>query len=49
MRPIAIPPYTLFQNLEVGSWHKVRAQPEAYEGTETTALPTLGHECRPTG
>jgi hypothetical protein len=25
----------------VESWHKVRAQPGAYEGTETAALPTL--------
>jgi hypothetical protein len=26
----------------VGAWHKVRAQPGAYEGTKTAALPTLG-------
>jgi hypothetical protein len=28
----------------VGCWHKVRAQPGAYEGTKTAALPTLGVE-----
>ena len=27
-----------------GSWHKVRAQPGAFEGTETAALLTLGVE-----
>ena len=30
----------------VGIWHKVRAQPGAYEGTKTAALPMLGIEGR---
>jgi hypothetical protein len=28
--------------LKVASWHNVRAQPEAFEGTKAAALPTLG-------
>jgi len=30
--------------LKGNSWHNVRAQPGAYEGTKTAALPTLGIE-----
>ena len=33
----------------VGIWHNVRAQPEAYEGTKAAALPTLVLECRLSG
>jgi hypothetical protein len=30
----------------VASWHNVRAQLGAFEGTETASLPTLDNECR---
>jgi len=33
----------------VGIWHNVRAQPEAFECTQTAALPTFGPECRVIG
>jgi hypothetical protein len=33
-------------NTDGSLWHKVRAQPGAYEGTKTAALPTLGIKVR---